>query len=298
MRLGSRSIRRFTRVHPSGLPLARSPRMERGPFGFFPGLRTPRSPMTHARAGTALPDTGPGHTLIKSSLQSVSPLLTCDFPRRTITLPVPGHGPVGDVGPLIDGDHGHQPSRAMTRRQTPTAVTAPGAQQRAALRSTNLTTGAVDRLVDRLGRQLPCGLVGVLAAQRLADLGWTPPPVETVLHEASEDRVLADLAAAGSKPACLRHAMRPERPVAALGCPVPTQLPADCGRRPLQPRTDVADRVSAAAQVSDRGALILGQEPGRDRRLDDDHRVIVTGQSEGHPHRPTPQPSPPRPVMD
>ena len=40
-------------------------------FGFFPGLRTPRSPMTHAKAGTALPDTGPGHTLIKLSLQSV-----------------------------------------------------------------------------------------------------------------------------------------------------------------------------------------------------------------------------------
>ena len=28
--------------------------MEREPFGFFPGLRTPRSPATHARAGTIL----------------------------------------------------------------------------------------------------------------------------------------------------------------------------------------------------------------------------------------------------
>jgi hypothetical protein len=30
-------------------------------FGFYPGLRTPRSPAAHAKAGTALMDTGPGH---------------------------------------------------------------------------------------------------------------------------------------------------------------------------------------------------------------------------------------------
>ena len=52
-------------------PLPTIPGWNENGFGFFPGLRTPRSPMTHARAGTALPDTGPGHTLIKLSLQSV-----------------------------------------------------------------------------------------------------------------------------------------------------------------------------------------------------------------------------------
>src|SRR3954452_19618670 len=120
MRLGSRSIRRFTRVHPSGLPLARSPRMERGPFGFFPGLRTPRSPMTHARAGTALPDTGPGHTLIKSSLQSVSPLLTCDFPRRTVALPVTGDRPVlGLGGPFAEHDVGGDMALRLVPRPFP-----------------------------------------------------------------------------------------------------------------------------------------------------------------------------------
>jgi len=64
-------MRRFTHVHPSGLPLARSPRMERGPFGFFPGASHPT--VTHdARQGGDDPfDTGPSHTLIKLSLQSV-----------------------------------------------------------------------------------------------------------------------------------------------------------------------------------------------------------------------------------
>jgi hypothetical protein len=42
----------FTHVHPSGLPLTCSPRMERGPSGLNPELRTPPSPATHVRAGT------------------------------------------------------------------------------------------------------------------------------------------------------------------------------------------------------------------------------------------------------
>jgi hypothetical protein len=46
----------FTRVHPSGLPLADrvhlNPRMERGPLGFSPELRTPPLPATHVRVGT------------------------------------------------------------------------------------------------------------------------------------------------------------------------------------------------------------------------------------------------------
>jgi hypothetical protein len=48
----TRHRRRFTRVHPSGLPLACDPRMGRGSLGFFPELRTPPSPATHVRVGT------------------------------------------------------------------------------------------------------------------------------------------------------------------------------------------------------------------------------------------------------
>jgi len=46
------TIRRFTRVHPSGLPLAYAPRWITGRFSFFPELRTPPLPATHVRAGT------------------------------------------------------------------------------------------------------------------------------------------------------------------------------------------------------------------------------------------------------
>jgi hypothetical protein len=44
-------------------PLPTIPGWNENGFGFFPGLRTPRSPMTHAKAGTIHFDTGPGHTL-------------------------------------------------------------------------------------------------------------------------------------------------------------------------------------------------------------------------------------------
>ncbi len=41
-------------IHPSDLPLACSPRMERAPLGFYPELRTPPLPATHVRVGTGL----------------------------------------------------------------------------------------------------------------------------------------------------------------------------------------------------------------------------------------------------
>ena len=41
-------------VHPSGLPLACSPRVEREPSGFFPGLHTPPLPAAHAGVGTGI----------------------------------------------------------------------------------------------------------------------------------------------------------------------------------------------------------------------------------------------------
>ena len=44
----------FTHVHPSGLPLTCSPRMEQEPLGLNSELRTPPLPATHVRAETGL----------------------------------------------------------------------------------------------------------------------------------------------------------------------------------------------------------------------------------------------------
>lgn len=48
-----RSIRGFTHVHPSGLPLACGPRMERGPLGSSLKLPTPPLPATPVEVGTS-----------------------------------------------------------------------------------------------------------------------------------------------------------------------------------------------------------------------------------------------------
>ena len=64
----TRHHRGFTRVHPSGLPLACDPRMERESLGFFPELRTPPLPATHVRAGT-----GHGHWPGTTPSTSVEP---------------------------------------------------------------------------------------------------------------------------------------------------------------------------------------------------------------------------------
>jgi hypothetical protein len=48
----TRQQRGFTFVHPPGLSLACGSRMAREPLGFFPRLRTPQLPATHAREGT------------------------------------------------------------------------------------------------------------------------------------------------------------------------------------------------------------------------------------------------------
>ena len=57
----TRHQRGFTSIHPSGLPLACGPRMERAPLGLSPELRTPPLPATHVRAGTGL-EHAPGTT--------------------------------------------------------------------------------------------------------------------------------------------------------------------------------------------------------------------------------------------
>jgi len=68
----------FTVVHPSGLPLACSPRVEREPSGFFPGLHTPPLPAAHAGVGTGIVGTCLSYVTISwsSSQRSHSPRAT------------------------------------------------------------------------------------------------------------------------------------------------------------------------------------------------------------------------------
>ena len=67
------------RVHPihsgvpAGLLLACDPRVEQGPLGFFPGLRTPQSPATHAEAETGHTHWPGYYTLDISRAPSVPP---------------------------------------------------------------------------------------------------------------------------------------------------------------------------------------------------------------------------------
>ena len=62
-------------IHPSGLPLARDPRMEQGSFGFPTELRTPPLPATHAEGGARPSSTGLRLRIRHQPvLQSASPL--------------------------------------------------------------------------------------------------------------------------------------------------------------------------------------------------------------------------------
>ena len=78
-------------IHPSGLPLACGPRMERAPLGFSPELRTP-PPERRRRTsgwGRAL-STSPGQrSRHQPDLQSAHPLETCDLVSQRPPLNMP-----------------------------------------------------------------------------------------------------------------------------------------------------------------------------------------------------------------
>ena len=99
----------FTRVHPSGLPLACDPQTDRGSLGVFSELRTPPLPATHVRAGT-----GHGHwpgitPSASADLLSVNPLNLCDLVS---------HGP-GVAGAQHDGQRLPRPLRRRGQRTRP-----------------------------------------------------------------------------------------------------------------------------------------------------------------------------------
>jgi hypothetical protein len=68
----------FTVVHPSGLPLACGPRVEREPSGLSPGLHTPPLPAAHAGVGTGILGTCLSYVTISwsSSQRNHSPRAT------------------------------------------------------------------------------------------------------------------------------------------------------------------------------------------------------------------------------
>src|SRR3954453_3270705 len=169
-------MRRFTHVHPSGLPLARSPRMERGPFGFFPGLRTPRSPMTHARAGTIHSTLDRITPSSNRASQSVSPLTACDISRRTVALPVTGDRPVlGLGGPFAEHDVGGDMALRGVPRPFPRFTQrATGAQAGHQLTLERAASLDVERLVDRLVADAHVDIVGEVEDQSPGDLLRTP----------------------------------------------------------------------------------------------------------------------------
>src|ERR1700750_242528 len=85
----------FTVVHPSGLPLACSPRVEREPPGFFPGLHTPPLPAAHAGVGTGIVGTCLSYVTISwsSSQRSHSPRAPSCRTDLIRACPPPGAAP-------------------------------------------------------------------------------------------------------------------------------------------------------------------------------------------------------------
>ena len=120
----TRHHRGFTRVRPSGLPLARSlPRTERGPLGFSPELRTPasRTRRAHVRGGdrsrTLIRNYAPGITGLQSasSLTARTSCRTDPFDLTRIQVRLRGV-PAGIAIPHRSGRRACQgPTRDPTR---------------------------------------------------------------------------------------------------------------------------------------------------------------------------------------
>ena len=76
----TRHHQRFTRVHPSSLPLTCSPRIAREPLGLNPELRTQPLPATHVEAGTGHQTQARDHTVGNTPYRhSMGPLAARDI---------------------------------------------------------------------------------------------------------------------------------------------------------------------------------------------------------------------------
>jgi hypothetical protein len=206
---GSRSIRRFTSVHPSGLPLACSPRMERGRLRLLPRAPHPTVTRDTRQGGDGPADTEPGHTLINSTSKRYDQLTTCGFARRTVTLPVPWRAAGACLGrPLIDHRHaGQRPGPPGIRAVARLAAAPASPQHPGQVPAQPAQLRAVDRPVDGLVHGVPPGIAGELAAQRVADLFRAPPPLAAPQPRAGVPR-LRVLARRQAHLPALRHPRR------------------------------------------------------------------------------------------
>jgi hypothetical protein len=102
----TRHQQRFTLVHPSGLSLACSPRMERVPLGMNPELQTPRLLATPVRAGTGTRTLARDHILNRSASNRCDPLNACDLTS---------HAPSEPCMPLVAA-HGSSKPVVVARR--------------------------------------------------------------------------------------------------------------------------------------------------------------------------------------
>jgi hypothetical protein len=124
----TRCHRGFTRIRPSGLPLACSPRMERRPLGFDPELRTPPLPAAHVRAGTDA-EHSPGATSSAPILHSTRPLDACNLVSQHLgsALLVRNCDREKPQSPLPGGRHrgscpNHQATYCKARAKGPTRL--------------------------------------------------------------------------------------------------------------------------------------------------------------------------------
>jgi hypothetical protein len=128
--------------------------------------------------------------------------------------------------------------------------------------------GAVDRLVDRLVRDMLRRVTGELAVQRLADLLRAPPLLQPLPHELPQRLIAGDLARPRPGPPLSRQLVRGERAVLpAARIPVSAKLPAGRRRAAVQPFRDRPYPGPGPAQIRDLDPPVLRQIPRRDLPL-------------------------------
>src|SRR6266542_6553744 len=144
---------------------------------------------------------------------------------------------------VVDHRHRHQTTAATSIRSPVWTTTAPaGAQRHAGAVADDAAVRIVDGLVERFGGQLPRRVIGVLDRQRTADLLWTPPHRQHLLHPSTEHVVSVDPACTVAGAPLTGGPMRGRGPVAPERVGIAAQFAADRGRAPPQLRGDHPNR--------------------------------------------------------